>query len=380
MSGERTCGVAIIGSGVVVEQRHAPGILKTGRGRLASIFDPDRARAAALAERFEIEHVARSVEEAVAAPGVDAAVIASPNSFHREQAETALSAGKHVLCEKPVALTLADAAALRDRAAAAGLAFQVGFHQRFSAEHAAVERLLEADVLGKIQGFHSIVCEPIDVVPGGESNYRFNAAQGGGLTLIDLGSHRIDQIRALLGDVEEVHCRMASVLDYHDLDDSIALSLRMKSGAIGTLGFHRFSRGFFSPCTLAGTTTVANFSAAVVNPYQSAPVAVFLEQAPEKVLPPDVLAWTRPDRWWGGDSRPGWIELWPPRLDTFERQWSAFFDAIETGRAAKPGADDGYRALEIVQAAYRSHADNTPVQLPLGPHHHVEPPRFQSAR
>jgi predicted dehydrogenase len=186
-------------------------------------------------------------------------------------------------------------------------------------------------------------------------------------------------MRALLGDVEEVHCRMASVLEGHGLDDSIALSLRMKSGAIGTLGFHRFSRGFFSPCTLAGTGTVANFSAAVVNPYQSAPVSVFLEKPPEKELPSDVLAWTRPDRWWGGDSRPGWIEIWPPRRDTFERQWTAFFDAIETGHAASPGAEDGYRALEVVQAAYRSHSENASIRLPLKPDFHLDPPRFKQS-
>jgi 1,5-anhydro-D-fructose reductase (1,5-anhydro-D-mannitol-forming) len=376
MSGDRKFGVALLGAGAVVEQRHAPGILKTGRGRLASVFDPDAARARRLADALGVERVASSVAEAVSGADVDAVVIASPNSFHREQAEAALAAGKHVLCEKPLALSLQDAAAIGEAAEAAGRLLQVGFHQRFSAEHAAVERLLEADVLGRIQAFHSIVCEPIDVVPGGEANYRFNAEQGGGLTLIDLGSHRIDQIRALLGEVEEVHCRMGSVLETHDLDDSVVVSMRMRSGALGTLGFHRFSRGFFSPCTFAGTQAVANFSALVVNPYQSAPVAVFLEAPPEKALPPDVLAWTRPDRWWG-DSRSGWVELWPPRIDTFERQWSAFFDAIQTGQGAKPDAEDGYRALEIVQAAYRSRLENAPVRLPLEPASHVDPPRFQ---
>ena len=376
MSARKRFGVALIGAGAVVEQRHAPGLVKTGRGELRTLFDPDTSRAKALAAKFEIGRVATSVEEAVSRADVDAVVIASPNSFHRAQTEAALAAGKHVLCEKPVALSLADAAAMREAALAGKRALQIGFHHRFSAEHAAVERLLEADVLGKVEAFHSVVCEPIDVVPGAAANYRFNAEQGGGLTLIDVGSHRIDQLRALLGEVEEVHCRMGSVLEGHGLDDSVVLSLRMRSGALGTLSFHRFSRGFFSPCTLAGTAAVANFSAMVVNPYQSAPVALFLEQPPERVLPPDVLAWTRPEGWWG-DSRPGWVELWPPRANTFERQWNAFFDAIESGRNPSPGAEDGYRALEIVQAAYRSHADNASVRLPLDPAEHWPPPRFE---
>ncbi|MCB9383508.1 MAG: Gfo/Idh/MocA family oxidoreductase [Bryobacterales bacterium] len=370
-------GVAVIGAGAVVAQRHLPGLDKTGRGEAVSIFDPNREATQAVADKFQIPRVAGSAEEAIAAPGVDVVIIASPNSFHREQMGAALAARKHVLCEKPIALSLADAAAMRDAAERAGLVVQLGFHHRFSAEHAAIERLLAADVLGKIEAFHSIICEPIDVVPGGTANYRFDPVQGGGLTLVDMGSHRVDQMRALLGEVDEVHCRMGSVLETHQMDDSIVLSLRMRSGAIGTLGFHRFSRGFFSPCTLAGTDAVANFSGMVVNPYQSAPVSVFLEQAPEKILPPDVLAWTRPDRWWG-ESRPGWVELWPPRRDTFEGQWNALFDAIEQRGPASPSAEDGYRALEIVQAAYRSHRDGAPVRLPLDASTHVPPPVFPS--
>ncbi len=374
-----TFGVAVLGAGAVVAQRHLPGLGKTGRGKPVSLFDPHPATAKAVADKFGMDRVVESAEEAIAAPGVDVVLIASPNSFHREQVEAALAAGKHVLCEKPIALTLADAAAIRAAAEQAGRALMIGFHHRFSAEQAAIERLLAADVLGRIEAFHSVICEPIDVVPGGAANYRFNAQQGGGLTLVDMGMHRIDQMRALLGEVEEVHCRMGSVLETHDLDDSIVLSLRMRSGAIGTLAFHRFSRGFHSPFTLAGTGAVANFAGMVVNPYQSAPVSVFLEQAPESLLPPDVLAWTRPDRWWG-ESRPGWVELWPPRRDTFEGEWDAFFDAVEEGRPASPGAEDGYRALEIVQAAYRSHHDGAPIRLPLEPDAHLPPPRFKQVR
>ncbi|MEZ5362104.1 MAG: Gfo/Idh/MocA family oxidoreductase [Bryobacterales bacterium] len=266
-----------------------------------------------------------------------------PNLFHREQMEAALTAGKHVLCEKPVALTLTDAAAMRDAAERAGLVVQIGFHHRFSAEHAAIERLLAADVLGKVEAFHSIICEPIDAVPGGTANYRFDPARGGGLTLVDMGSHRIDQMRALLGEVDEVHCRMGSVLDTHQMDDSIVLSLRMRSGAIGTLGFHRFSRGFFSPCTLAGTDAVANFSGMVVNPYQSAPRLGVPRAGAREDPSAGCARLDSPGPLVGGE--PSWMgRARLPRRDTFEGQWNALFDAIEQQRAASPNAEDGYRA------------------------------------
>ena len=351
------------------------GALRAVGDEVVAVVSGSAERARQFAAQHGIAH-ALTNETDLATLGIDAVYVSSTNDKHEASVLHAASHGWHVLCEKPVALTLADAAAVRDAADKAGRVFQVAFHHRFSAEHAAIERLLAADVLGRIEAFHSVICEPIDVIPGGEANYRYDPVQGGGLTLVDMGMHRLDQMRALLGEVDEVHCRMGSVLEGHDLDDSIVLSLRMRSGAIGSLGFHRFSRGYFSPCTLAGTGAVANFSGAVVNPYQSAPVSVFLEQPPERLLPPDVLAWTRPDRWWG-ESRPGWVELWPPRINTFEALWNAFFDAIEAERDAVPGPVDGYRALEIVQAAYRSHAEGRPIRLPLDPGEHAPPPRFK---
>jgi predicted dehydrogenase len=375
VSGRRFHGIAVVGAGVVISERHLPGLAKTGRGVARSIFDPDRERARALAAQFDIPRVADSLEDALAGDDIDAVLVASPNSFHREGAEAALAAGKHVLCEKPIALRLADAGALRDAARAADRVLQVGFHQRFSAEHAAVRLLLDAGVVGRVEAFDSVVCEPAEVIPGGRANYRYDPVQGGGLTLIDLGSHRVDQLRALLGEVAEVYCRMASKLDGHGLDDSVTLSLRLGSGALGTMGFHRFSRGFFSPCMLAGTRALLNFGAAVVNPFQSAPVAVYVEEPPERALPPEALAWTRPRGWWG-ESPAGWIELWPPRRDTFERQWTAFFDRIEGLPVEVPEAEDGYRALEIVHAAYLSHAENRAVALPLDPAAAIPPPRF----
>ena len=375
MSGARR-GVAVIGAGVVVEQRHLPALLASGRGVPAAIFDPDRGRAQTLAERFSIPFVAESLAAAVAVDSAEAALIASPNSFHRAGVEAALARGLHVLCEKPMALNLPDARAMAEAGRAAGRTLRIGFAQRFSSEHRCAARLLESGVLGRVHAFHGVISEPIDVVPGGAANYRFNAAQGGGLTLIDVGSHRIDQTRALFGEVEEVYAEMASVLPGHDLDDSVSLSLRLRGGAVGTLAFHRFSRAYFSPWTVLGTKAVMNFSAAIVNPYQSAPLAVFLEEPPERALPPDLLPWTRPQGWWG-ETPAGWTSLWPPREDAFVRQWEAFFDAVDGRASGAATADDGCRALEIVLAAYESARTRKPVSLPLDSSVDPTPPSFE---
>ena len=77
-----------------------------------------------------------------------------------------------------------------------GRVLQMGFHHRFSAEHNCVKTLLDAGLLGSVHAFNGVVSEPFEVIPGGLGNYRFNAKQGGGFTLIDVGQHRIDETRA----------------------------------------------------------------------------------------------------------------------------------------------------------------------------------------
>ncbi len=334
---------AVLGAGAVTRARHLPALQAVG-GRAVSIFDPDAQAASSAGAAFGIPTVAASAEAAVLHPDAEAVLVASPNAFHREQTELALAADRHVLCEKPAALRLADAQAMASAAKQAGKVLQVGFHHRFGSEHLCVRKLIRGGVLGEIRGFHAAISEPFDIIPGGVRNYRFDAQQGGGFTLIDVGQHRIDQMRDLLGDFATVSCEMGSVLGSHDLDDNVVLSVRMESGALGSLNWHRFSRAFTSPLMLYGTKAVVGCSTFIAAPFQSAPVAVYLEDDPPAVLPPDILAWTRPGRWWG-DLEPGWINIWPPRTQTFEAQFRSFFAAVRGDAPPRADGRDGYKAL-----------------------------------
>lgn len=370
-------GLAVLGAGAVVTARHLPALAAAG-GRAISIFDPRAEAARKAAEDFDIALTASSMEEAVRADGVEAVLVASPNVFHREQIECALDAGRHVLCEKPVALKLADAQAVKRAAAHCGRILQIGFHHRFSAEHDCAGTLLAAGLLGRVHAFNGVIGEPFEVIPGGLANYRFNAAQGGGFTLIDVGQHRIDETLALLGGVAEVYVEMASVMAAHGMDDSAVLLLKMASGAVGSLSWHRFSRAFVSPSMWFGSKAVLCASAFIAAPFQSAPLSIFLEDDPAQALPPEILSWTRPARWWG-DLEPGWIDIWPPRRNTFEEQWRNFFGAVRGENPPAADGEDGYKALEVVQAAYLSFAERRPVKLPLPPDAHLPPPTWGKA-
>lgn len=368
-------GLAILGAGAVTTARHLPALAAVG-GQAVSIFDPCEDAARKAAADFNIARTAASMEEAVRTDGVDAVLVASPNAFHREQAECAFDAGRHVLCEKPIALKLADAQAMNQAAANSGRILQIGFHHRFGAEHNCAKTLIEAGLAGNLHAFNGVVSEPFEIIPGGLANYRLNAQQGGGFTLIDVGQHRIDEIRALLGDIAEVYVEMSSVLETHNMDDSVTLMLKMKSGATGSLSWHRFSRAFASPLMLFGSKAVLGISAFITAPFQSAPVSVFLEEEPAATLPPKILSWTRPVRWWS-DIDPGWVNIWPPRRPTFEEQFRNFFGAIRGENPPMANGNDGYQALEAVQAAYLSFAEKRPVKLPLPPDTEIPTPLWK---
>lgn len=365
-------GLAFLGAGAVVVERHLPAVLAFPEAQVQAVYDPDRTAAERVAAAAGGARVAASVEEAVQNPGVGVVTVASPNIFHRAGVEAAAAAGKHVLCEKPIATTLRDARAMLEAAARAGVTLQIGFHHRFSSEFRVARRLVDAGVIGRVRGFQAMISEPLSLIPGGAGNYRMRPELSGGLSLIDFGSHRIDQLRALAGEAASVEARLGCV-GSHGLDDNVTLLFEMRDGTLGTLNLHRFSRGAVSPTYLIGEKGIVCFSAYVANPFHAAPVAVFSDER----LPFDVRPYTRGPDWWN-PPQPGWTALWPPVENTFVNQYAAFFEAIRSGAPPVASGEDGYRGLEIILAAYKAFATGRPVRLPLDPQEDIPIPRFPS--
>ncbi|SRR5579884_154103 len=365
-------GLAIVGCGAVVTGRHLPALATIPGAQVCSVYDPDREAARRVAAATGAK-IATALEEAVGSKDVQAVVIASPNAFHRQGVEAAADAGKHVLCEKPIATNLRDAQAALEAARRAGVVLQVGFHHRFTSEFRLVRRLLQAGAIGAVHSFQATMSEPLDVIPGGSANYRLDPKLSGGLTLIDFGSHRIDQLRVLAGDAREISAYFTSA-GGHGLDDNVVLLVAAQSGAVGSLSFHRFSRGALAPATLIGTKGVVCFNAYVANPFHAAPVAVFTEEP----LPPDVAAFTRPQDWWS-PPRSGWMELWPPAVNPFIEEYKAFLGAVRGDPISAATGEDGYKALEVVIAAYKAHHTRRAVALPLDPQENVPLPTFTPA-
>ena len=189
-----------MGAAWIAGRAVAPAISASRNGRLVAVASRDPQRAAEFAATHNTDHTCASYDELLADPEVDAVYIPLVNSVHREWTLRALAAGKHVLCEKPLAMNAQEAAEMADAAHAQDLhlmeAFMYRFHPRL---RAFIESLRDPIHVQASFGF------PLE----DKTNYRLQPELGGG-ALYDVGCYCVSVARWILGEPEEVVAKMRS--------------------------------------------------------------------------------------------------------------------------------------------------------------------------
>ena len=176
-------GWGIAGWGWIARDHVAPAIAASVNGRLVATHDPA---------------LGTDLDAFLATPGLDGVYVAAPNHVHAELTEAAAAAGKHVLCEKPMATTLADAEAMVAACEGAGVRYGTAFNQRFHPAHERLRELIAGGALGTVtQARVKYACE---CPPWwGEGDWHFDPARAGGGALFDLAPHGLDLLGVLLG-------------------------------------------------------------------------------------------------------------------------------------------------------------------------------------
>jgi len=190
--------IAIIGTGMIGAIHLRASRLAGARlqGVLAS--SPERSRE--MAEKWGAARAYTSVEEVMSDPAVDVVHICSPNAAHFAAAEAALKAGKHVVCEKPLATTLSDAQRLSSLAAEQGLVATVPFVYRYHPMVCEARALIQQGELGPLQLIHGSYLQDW-LLDQFDSNWRVDAAKGGASrAFADIGSHWCDLIEWVTGE------------------------------------------------------------------------------------------------------------------------------------------------------------------------------------
>lgn len=181
--------IGILGAGAIAQIVHLPILSERIDVDLCAVSDLDASKVQELAGRFGVDRVV-SDAELIGDPELDAVVIATPNSLHEELAVRALEAGKHVLVERPMALSGAGAQRVIDAATDAGRCLMVGMGHRFRPEVGALRSFVASGELGEIYAVRA--SSLVRHVPHARSAWRQDSAEAGGGALMDLGVASLD--------------------------------------------------------------------------------------------------------------------------------------------------------------------------------------------
>lgn len=221
----------VLGSGGIARRRTIPeGIVPSRNAQLVAVCDVNTTANAEVAAQFGALTVG-SVEELLRCD-LDAVYLATPPHGHREQTLACARAGKHVLCEKPLGLTVADAEAMIAACQQAGVRLGTAFMMRFQAQHQAALELIRAGQLGQsVFARAQLSCW----YPPMTGAWRQDPAQGGGGSLMDMGGHCIDLLEMFFGPVKAVSCFVNRTVHDYASEDSAVVTLRFANGALGVV-------------------------------------------------------------------------------------------------------------------------------------------------
>jgi len=234
---KQTIGWGIIGCGDVAEHKGGPALYGAEGSELIAVASRNADKARDFARRHGAKRAHDTVDELLFDPEITAVYIATPPHLHREQTEAAAQAGKHVLVEKPMGLNASECDAMIRASADAGVLLHVAYYRRFYPKFVAAKRLLHAGAIGQILAARLHVCQQ----PSG-GGWRIDPHISGGGHFVDIGSHRLDMLVYLLGDVAQVHGFADGLAATHSAEEDVVLTLRMENRALVSAGFHFHTR------------------------------------------------------------------------------------------------------------------------------------------
>ena len=238
-----TVKYGVIGCGAIAQRRHLPECAANPASKLVALADPVAERVEELAKKYGAKAFL-NYKEMLTAADVDAVVVCGPNASHASMSIESLEAGKHVLCEKPMATTREDAKAMMAAAQKAKKHLMIGLNQRLMPPHVRAKELLKSGRLGKVLSFRTAFKHPGPEgwsVDAGKSWF-FKRGQAFMGVTGDLGVHKADLLRWLLGEEFVEVGGFISTLDKRDpegklidLDDNAFLTLKTSGGIVGSM-------------------------------------------------------------------------------------------------------------------------------------------------
>lgn len=313
---------------------------------------PERGRGAA--ERFGVGEFHADWRHLVARDDLDLVMVHSENARHAEQVIAVADSGKHVFSEKPIATRVEDARAMVDAVNRAGVDGTAAFVSRFSQEANRVKAIVDTGVLGEtlltrsligLAGIAEIGCPP-DMVA-----WMNDPELGGGGAWIDEGSHGVDLLRWLVGDIAEVSAMSANrAKPGLDGEDVAVATIRYANGALGeisTVWSMAADIGMRNWLEIYGTT--GSLMMRATDPFPRVEVYRATDD-------PLYRGWAVPHIE-PTAAEPHDYTSWPPHVHHYKREVASYVQRVREGlRPFGPTLADGLACLEVIEAGYRSAA------------------------
>lgn len=343
--------IALVGCGRIAK-RHAEllGTQQIAGARLVAVCDVQSERVTSFATDYGVPGFT-SLDDLLAMPGIDVVSVLTPSGMHAAHAIAVARSGRHVIVEKPMALTLVDADAMVRECDAAGVSLFVVKQNRLNVPVVKAREALDAGRFGRLVLGTVRVRWCRDQRYYDQDDWRGTWAQDGGV-LANQASHHVDLLRWFMGPVESVHARGITALVDIETEDTAVATLKFRSGAVGIIEATCAARphdmeGSLSVLGSTGAVEIAGFAVNKTRTWQFA-----------EPLPSDTDAMEK-------------FSVNPPNVYGFGHQ--AFYEHIVDVMAgtARPLVDghEGRQCLELIMALYESMASGKEVVLPLKVEH-----------
>ena len=220
----------VIGCGGIADRRTLPGMMLADNAELVAVMDSNPEAAKAVCKKYNAQYSFSSAEELLSLDEIQAVYIASPVFCHKEQVELAAKAKKHILLEKPMGLTVAEAKEIADICEKEGVKLGVAFMMRFHTYHQQIREVIQSGKIGEIVSARAqFTCW----YPEMENCWRQNKTLSGGGAMLDMGIHAIDLIRYITGqEIAETSGFTGNQIFKYNVDDAGVGVYKMESGAL----------------------------------------------------------------------------------------------------------------------------------------------------
>ena len=338
MAVSKSVGYAVVGLGSIAEVAVLPAFRKSKKSRVVALVSHDLGRAKEMGKKFGVKNcfTYEDYGRCLSQPGVDAVFIASVNGAHAEQTIRAAAAGKHVLCEKPMANSVEDCRRMVEACRTNQVRLMIAYRKYFEPGSVALKKLVTSGKLGRLRHIFSTYTEIVDPVKA--RHWQLNPQLAGGGSLMDIGIYCVNIMRWLAGSPPidaTAHAWSDDPKRFSGVEDSIAFRLT-HPGALVCQGTSSYSAMAASFVQVHGENGWAALN----------PAFAFEEE-----------------RRLFGKIQGRWFEQKFKVIDEFVLELDAFADSIRRRRDPEPDGMEGLRDIATVEAIYRSARENRTVSV-----------------